>query len=240
MRQIALDTETTGLEVSQGHRIIEIGAVEIQDRQITGRQFHYYLQPDREIDPAATAVHGIRLEDLADKPRFAEITDAFLAFITGAELLIHNAAFDTGFLNSELCQLTPPRGLITDYSTITDTLALAKSQHPGQKNNLDALCKRYGVDNSKREAHGALLDAQLLAEVYLAMTGGQVSLLLETQAPILAHSPHTPATHLLSQRADLPIITADTEEQAAHERYLQFLQKSSGGQCVWLKLNALN
>lgn len=235
-RQIVLDTETTGLEVSQGHRIIEIGATEIINRRCTQREFHYYLQPDREIDEAAAAVHGIRADFLVDKPRFATIATEFIDFIRGAEVLIHNAAFDVGFLNYELSLLPTPGGSISDYCTITDTLALARAQHPGQRNSLDALCKRYAINSSKRNLHGALLDAQLLAEVYLAMTGGQVSLLLEdaTLSPSAAAEANDLAV-LPQQRPALPVILANLSEQEQHQLYLQYLQKTANGACLWLQ-----
>src|SRR5690606_12993840 len=179
MRQIVLDTETTGLETAQGHRIIEIGCVELIHRRPTNNYFHHYLQPDREIDEGALEVHGITNEFLRDKPRFADIVDEFIEFIRGAELIIHNAAFDIGFLDYELSLLDPPRGKVTDFCTVVDSLLLARNMHPGQRNSLDALCKRYGIDNSQRELHGALLDARILADVYLAMTGGQTALFAE-------------------------------------------------------------
>src|SRR5690606_3445463 len=173
MRQIILDTETTGLEPAEGHRIIEIGCVEMVSRRLTGNNFHRYLQPDREIDSAAIEVHGITNEFLADKPRFSDVVQEFLAFVKGAELIIHNAAFDVGFINHELRKVNPALGKIEDHCTILDTLIMARKMHPGQRNSLDALCKRYEIDNSHRELHGALLDAEILGDVYLAMTGGQ-------------------------------------------------------------------
>lgn len=178
MRQIVLDTETTGLETSQGHRIIEIGCVELMNRRLTGRHYHQYINPEREVDAGAQAVHGISNAMLADKPVFARIIDDFLAFIGDAELIIHNAAFDIGFINYEINMLRPGFGSITQRCHVIDTLLMARAKHPGQKNNLDALCKRYGVDNSQRELHGALLDAEILADVYLTMTGGQTHLSL--------------------------------------------------------------
>ena len=179
MRQIVLDTETTGLETSDGHRIIEIGCVELLDRRITGDTYHQYIQPDRQIDAAAVEVHGITNESLADKPRFADIANDFLEFIRGAELVIHNAPFDVGFINHEFTLLANCPGSVGDYCKVLDTLALARRLHPGQRNSLDALCRRYDIDNSQRELHGALLDAEILADVYLGMTGGQVSLSLD-------------------------------------------------------------
>ena len=179
MRHVILDTETTGLEPSEGHRIIEIGCLELVHRRPSGRRFHRYLNPDRPVDAGAVEVHGLDDRFLADKPRFHEVVDEFLDFIRGAELVIHNAPFDVGFLNAELARLGPQWGAVEDYAGVTDTLAQARTLHPGQRNSLDALCKRYQVDNSGRELHGALLDAELLAEVYLAMTGGQGSLGLD-------------------------------------------------------------
>ncbi|WP_366143646.1 DNA polymerase III subunit epsilon, partial [Acidiferrobacter sp.] len=180
MRQIVLDTETTGLEPSEGHRIIEVGAIELLNRRLTGRRFHQYLNPDREIDAAAVEIHGITNAMLEDKPRFADVAAQFLEFIEGAELLIHNAPFDVGFLNAELARAMSggcalPVTVVEDYCTVQDTLKLARTLHPGQKNNLDALCRRYNIDNSQRVVHGALLDAEILADVYLAMTGGQTA-----------------------------------------------------------------
>ncbi|HET20229.1 MAG TPA: DNA polymerase III subunit epsilon, partial [Chromatiales bacterium] len=182
MRQIILDTETTGLEPREGHRIIEIGAVEMLSRDITGTDYHQYLNPEREIDDDAVRVHGLTNAFLADKPTFAEVADTFLDYVRGAELVIHNAAFDVGFINHELAKLGPSYGRLEDHvSGVLDTLLLARRMHPGQRNSLDALCKRYAVDNSNRELHGALLDSRILAEVYLAMTGGQSSLGLDSQ-----------------------------------------------------------
>src|SRR5579862_2247170 len=183
MRQVILDTETTGLEPELGHRIIEIGCVEVLHRRITGRTFHRYVNPERDIEEGALAVHGISRTELEGKPRFAEIAQELLAFISGAELVIHNAAFDVAFLDHELSRVSSASRPVTSVCTVLDTLALAREMHPGQRNNLDALCKRYGVDNSRRELHGALLDAQILADVYLAMTGGQGALALG-EAPV--------------------------------------------------------
>ena len=178
LRQIVLDTGTTGLEHSAGHRIIEIGCVELIDRRLTGNNLHRYLQPDREIDEGAMEVHGITNEFLLDKPRFADIVGEMMDYLRGAELIIHNAPFDVGFLNAELERIKPDPGRIADHCTVIDTLVMARRKHPGQRNSLDALCKRYGIDNSGRDLHGALLDAELLADVYLFMTGGQVTLSL--------------------------------------------------------------
>lgn len=232
MRQIALDTETTGLEPNEGHRIIEIGGIEIINRHITGNTFHYYLQPDRAIDADAVKVHGITAEFLQDKPRFTDIVDEFINFIKKAELLIHNAEFDTKFINAELRRLNQDQSDLAHYCQITDTLTLARRHYPGQKNALDALCKRLNIDNSQRTLHGALLDAQLLAEVYLALTGGQTSFLANT------HEQHTTQQKTTIRRIDpnrqpLPCIHPTTEELAAHQAYLDHLDKTGGGQCLW-------
>jgi DNA polymerase-3 subunit epsilon len=225
MRQIVLDTETTGLEPSQGHRVIEIGAVEVINRQQTGGVFHVYLNPEREIDAGAQAVHGLSAEFLADKPRFAEKAKEFLEFVRGAELVIHNAPFDVGFLNAELARLD--EGPIARMCTVLDTLKLAKQMHPGQKNNLDALCKRYFVDNSGRHYHGALLDAQLLAEVYLAMTRGQETLGIDLGGPAGTE------VKLPVRQGPLKVIRADAAELEAHAAYLAALTKESGAEVVW-------
>ncbi|MBI5330013.1 MAG: DNA polymerase III subunit epsilon [Betaproteobacteria bacterium] len=225
MRQIVLDTETTGLEPSQGHRVIEIGAVEVVNRQQTGGVFHVYLNPEREIDAGAQAVHGLSVEFLADKPRFAEVAKEFLDFVRGAELVIHNAPFDVGFLNAELARLE--EGTVASRCTVLDTLKLAKQMHPGQKNNLDALCKRYLVDNSGRHYHGALLDAQLLAEVYLAMTRGQETLGIDLGSPGAA------AVKMPVRKGPLSVIRADAAEQEAHAAYLAALTRESGGEVSW-------
>lgn len=237
MRQVVLDTETTGLEPTQGHRIIEIGCVEIVNRRLTGSRFHQYLQPDREIDEGALEVHGITKGFLADKPRFADVVDDLLAFIKGAELIIHNAPFDTGFINHELKLLGDHWGMVSDHCTVVDTLMLARQMHPGQKNSLDALCKRYGVDNSHRDLHGALLDAEILAEVYLAMTGGQAALSLDsgtetTGGLVQAH----PIRRLSLDRPSLRVVRATEDELAAHVQRLEAIDKASGGKCVWKKL----
>ncbi len=231
MRQIVLDTETTGLEPSQGHRIIEIGCVEIVNRRITANTYHQYIQPDREIDEGAYEVHGISNEFLADKPRFADITEDFMKFINGAELVIHNAPFDVGFLDHELKMLDPVWGKISDHCQITDSLVMARKKHPGQKNNLDALCKRYEVNNARRELHGALLDAELLAEVYLRMTGGQEALALGSGAdgePSQQGSV-SPIRRIDSNRPSLNVVRASVDELQAHEEGLQKL----GDACIW-------
>lgn len=226
MRQIILDTETTGLSPEQGHRVIEIGALEMVNRRLTGEQFHYYLHPDREIDPGAERVHGISLDFLQDKPRFGEIVTEFLDFVTDAELIIHNASFDMGFLESELRHAGVTPGLHTRISGVIDTLMLARKKHPGKKNNLDALCKRYGVDNSARDLHGALLDSEILADVYLAMTGGQETLgwggAENKQATQQVQMPQAGAVEV----GNIPVIQANSEELAAHHQYLESFDKN--------------
>ena len=233
MRQIALDTETTGLEPAQGHRIIDIGCVEISNRRITDNRYHCYLQPDRKIDQEASTVHGITDDFLKDKPRFADIIPDLMKFITDAELLIHNAKFDVGFLNHELNRLKQNWQPLDHYCQITDTLTLARERHPGQQNNLDALCKRYNIDNSKRQLHGALLDAEILAEVYLAMTRKQDSLLTEDNRETTGH--HT-IERISSQRLPLKIILPTEEELQAHQHCLAVINKASGGKCEWTDL----
>jgi len=234
-RQIVLDTETTGLSTADDHRIIEIGCVELVNRRLTGETFHQYINPQRAIDAGAMEVHGITNESLADKPVFADIAADFLRFIEGAELIIHNAAFDVGFLNHEFGKLgKSPQ--IEDVCSVLDTLKLARDKHPGQKNNLDALCKRYGVDNSNRELHGALLDAEILADVYLMMTGGQVSLSLAAEQFEPQHDiEQNDLTTAERPRTALKVIQADAAELAAHQAMLEKLQASSEGNCVWLK-----
>lgn len=238
MRQIVLDTETTGLETSAGHRIIEIGAVEIVNRRLTGNRYHQYLNPEREIDAGAFEVHGITIEALRDKPRFADIVDSLIEFLRGSELLIHNAPFDVGFLNYELSLLgaCAPVSRIEDCCTVTDTLALARELHPGQKNDLDALCKRYGVDNSGRTLHGALLDAEILAEVYLAMTGGQSALFDDATSPLRPATARFEIRRLDPARAPLPVLAPSPEELAAHQAWLEEIDKQSGGRCLWKAL----
>ncbi len=230
-RQIVLDTETTGLEPSQGHRIIEIGCVEIVNRRITDNTYHQYIQPDREIDEGAFEVHGISNEFLADKPRFDDIVEDFMKFVNGAELVIHNAPFDVGFLDHELAMLDPVWGKVSDHCTITDSLVMARKKHPGQKNNLDALCKRYDVNNARRELHGALLDAELLAEVYLRMTGGQEALALSSGAESAGSGlgAVSPVRRVDSNRPALKVIRATADEIQQHEARLDQL----GDACLW-------
>jgi DNA polymerase-3 subunit epsilon len=236
MRQIILDTETTGLEPDQGHRIIEIGCVELVKRRKTGRSFHRYLRPDRAIDRGAQQVHGLTNEFLAQQPRFSDIVEEFLAFIHGAELIIHNAAFDLGFLDAELERLPGPRRVMRDLCPVIDTLPLARQMHPGQRNSLDALCKRYGVDNSHRELHGALLDAQILLDVYLAMTGGQATLVLGEHGESEAGEGIETPVMAVRPRGVLRIVRASAEELAAHEHLLTLIDKASGGKTVWRSL----
>lgn len=232
-RQIVLDTETTGLEPALGHRIIELGAVELENRRPTGNHFHYYINPERESDEAALRVHGISNEFLLDKPKFHEIAEQFLDYVNGAELVIHNAAFDIAFLNHELdrCKLPP---ITTCCPAVTDTLKLAREMHPGKRNGLDSLCDRYGIDNSHRTLHGALLDAQLLAEVYLAMTRGQDSLLIgiTEQSIVMTQSSG------IVEHYTLAVVAASADELAAHEQYLQDLDNACRQSCVWNRLGA--
>jgi DNA polymerase-3 subunit epsilon len=234
-RQVVLDTETTGLDPAQGHRIIEIGCIEILNRRLTNNHFHQYLQPDRDIEQGAAEVHGITTEFLADKPRFHDIAEQFLKFIQDAQLIIHNAPFDTGFLNNEL-QLAG-RDPLDNTCRVLDTLLLARQRHPGQKNSLDALCKRYEVDNTQRKLHGALLDAQILADVYLAMTREQVALGLSTDRETTQSHPLTKRGEgQVRPRLPLRVVKASDAENAVHQQYLDLLDKTSGGHCVWKRL----
>jgi DNA polymerase-3 subunit epsilon len=238
MRQVVVDTETTGLAPEEGHRVIEIGCVELLNRRLTSRRFHHYLQPDRVIDAAAMEVHGISDAFLADKPRFHDLADEFLNFIDGAELVIHNAPFDVGFLDHELGLLDPPRGQVMDRCTVLDTLALARELHPGQRNSLDALCKRYEVDNSHRDLHGALLDAEILADVYLCMTGGQT--LLDLGGADAGGDPAREAGGRSSgqPRPSTRVVRASDAELAAHERTLDAIDAASEGRCLWRREDA--
>ena len=232
MRRIVLDTETTGLEPAEGHRIIEVACLELAGRRATGRHFHRFLNPERAIDIGATQVHGLTAEDLADKPRFADIADELLEFLEGAELLIHNAPFDVAFINAELARIGRPT--LDVVCTVSDTLAMAREIHPGKKNSLDALCERYSVDHSRRTLHGALLDAQLLADVWIAMTRGQESLdITLAGAPSVALPAHEAPSQLLLQ-----VIRATVEELAAHAAMCERIAQESKGQCVWHRLAA--
>ncbi len=232
MRRIVLDTETTGLEPENGHRIIEVAALELSDRRPTGRHFHRYVNPERAIDAAATQVHGLAAEDLADKPRFADIADELLEFLEGAELLIHNAPFDVAFLNAELARAQRPA--IETLCSVTDTLALARELHPGKRNSLDALCERYAVDNSRRTLHGALLDTQLLAEVWLALTRGQDALDIALTTPeaeaLLEHG---------ARPERLLVVRATDDEARAHAAMCERIRRESKGLCLWLQLSAV-
>ncbi|MGZ5038282.1 MAG: DNA polymerase III subunit epsilon [Usitatibacter sp.] len=229
MRRIVLDTETTGLEPSEGHRIIEVACLELDGRRSTGRHFHRYMNPERDIDLAATQVHGLTAEDLADKPRFGDIVDEFLDFVAGAELLIHNAPFDVAFLNAELARIGRPA--LDAVCTVTDTLMMARELNPGKKSSLDALCERYEVDHSRRTLHGALLDAQLLADVWIAMTRGQETLdivLAASAGPAMALS-ESPRS------ASIAVLRASEEELAAHRAMCERIERESKGRCVWLR-----
>lgn len=228
MRQIILDTETTGIDPKSGHRIIEIGCLELENRRLTGRNFHHYLQPDREIEAEAMAVHGITNEFLVGKPRFADVADEFFAFVKGAELVIHNAPFDIGFINHEFDLLGSGWGSVLQYCTVLDTLVMARARHPGQKNNLDALARRYGADQRDRHYHGALLDAEILADVYLAMTGGQVGLALGADEAGAGGGAVETIRRLPSSRPTLRVIAATPGEMAAHEERLAALDKAAG------------
>ncbi len=230
IRQVVLDTETTGLNPQDGHRIIEIGCVELVNRRFTNNTFHVYINPDRLIDDGAIAVHGITNEFLLDKPEFKDIVDDYLAFTKDAELIIHNAPFDVGFLNHEFALLKDGRGGVEDYSTIFDTLPFARKKHPGARASLDALCKRYGIDNSHRELHGALLDAEILAEVYLSMTGGQFSLLdLDEDGD---QKVKQEIVRLPVDREKIKVIVCAEQELELHQKRLDAIKKASG-ECVW-------
>jgi DNA polymerase III subunit epsilon len=239
LRQIVLDTETTGLEPERGHRVIEIGCVEVINRRPSGKHFHEYLNPEREVDAGAAAVHGMTLAKLADKPKFAEVAARFLEFVDGAELIIHNAPFDVAFLDSEFKRWATLSGgnvvTVRERCRVLDTLALARELHPGQRNGLDALCKRYSIDNSHRQLHGALLDARILADVYLTMTGGQSALALDEAVrggqPRAAGQPSITAAPQGGRAA--PVIGATDAELAAHDEFLKLVHKSSGGKVLW-------
>ncbi|HEY4294367.1 DNA polymerase III subunit epsilon [Luteibacter sp.] len=236
MRQIVLDTETTGLEAHLGHRLIEIGAVEMVGRRPTGRTFHTYLNPERAIDEGAREVTGIQDEFLLDKPFFRDKAEEFLEFIRGAELIIHNAAFDVGFINAELKRVGAHYGQVTDHATVLDTLLMARSMYPGQRNSLDALCKRLGVDNAHRDLHGGLLDAQLLADVYIAMTSGQVALDFAFDASTDSRGANILGDIVITRR---PIVLRATDEELQlHTQRLDAIDKAAGGQSIWRKLES--
>jgi DNA polymerase III subunit epsilon len=236
MRQVVLDVETTGLDASAGHRVIEIGCVEILNRRPTGQKFHRYLNPEREIDAGALAVHGIEMSRLLGAPKFADVAAELIAFIDGAELIIHNAPFDVGFLDAEFARLSEPR-TVAGFCRVLDTLALARSLHPGQRNSLDALCKRYSVDNTKRELHGALLDAGILVDVYLAMTGGQSALALDNSRGESSRGSAAAVT-VRAPGVALAVPAATAEELRQHEALLDLIHKSSGGKTVWRAMAA--
>ncbi|SDT99244.1 DNA polymerase III subunit epsilon [Halopseudomonas salegens] len=230
MREVVLDTETTGIELRDGHRIIEIGCVEVVGRRLTGRHYHVYINPQREVDEGAYAVHGISNDFLADKPLFGDVVDDFMRFIEGARLVIHNAAFDVGFIDAELQRLKRGHGVVKDHCSVLDTLKMAREKHPGQRNSLDALCKRYGIDNSQRDLHGALLDAEILADVYLTMTGGQTALTLaghgqdaDAEGGVSRRRPVSPD---LSQQ--LRLLRANAGELELHAERLAAVEKAAG------------
>ena len=234
MRQIVLDTETTGLSTAQGHRVIEIGCVELVNRRLTGREYHRFLDPERDIDEGAERVHGISRADLEGQPLFADVAEEFLEFIKDGELVIHNAEFDVGFLEYELKLMAHPRPSITDHAMVLDTLTLAREMHPGQRNSLDALCKRYEVDASRRDVHGALIDAELLARVYLAMTGGQAALSLDDEDDGFAGVGEEVLVRPRRNDLNLVVVAASEEEQKAHEALLDKIQEK--GSCLFREL----
>ncbi len=234
MRQIVLDTETTGIDPNDGHRIIEIGCVEMVNRKLTGRHFHYYINPQREVEAGAIEVHGITNEMLADKPLFADVAAEFVEFVRGAELIIHNAPFDIGFLDMELALLPGKQPRMAEICAVMDTLVMARQKHPGQRNSLDALCQRYYVDNSQRDLHGALLDAEILADVYLIMTGGQTNLALAGEDGENGDSNGGGVIRRLpDDRPVLRVIRASEAELSAHQEQLDIIDKASGGNCLW-------
>ncbi|HEY5666458.1 MAG TPA: DNA polymerase III subunit epsilon [Gammaproteobacteria bacterium] len=238
MRQVVLDTETTGLDAASGHRVIEIGCVELMHRRYSDRNFHQYINPERSVDPGALAVHGIEESFLETQPVFADVVEAFIAFVEGSELVIHNAEFDIGFINSELERLGGPVSDIREICEVRDTLSLARRMHPGQRNSLDALARRYEVDNSMRELHGALLDARILAEVYLAMTGGQVSLSLDAEPQTSVSSAAVAAAAVDRTDLNLIVIAADDAELDAHDAMLEHIRAETGRAPLWDELAA--
>lgn len=236
MRQIVLDTETTGIDPAEGHRIIEIGCVELMERQPTGRHYHVYINPEREVEAEAITIHGITNDFLADKPVFSEIADEFFEFIKGAELVIHNAAFDVGFMDAEFARIRS-KLKTSEHCSVVDSLAIARKKHPGQKNSLDALCKRYGVDNSNRELHGALLDAEILADVYLLLTGGQTALSLDANSDVAGGG--LGVRRVSANRTPLPVVTPSADEESAHEEFMAVLADKAG-HTVWSEVKTLN
>ncbi|WP_301098480.1 DNA polymerase III subunit epsilon [Otariodibacter sp.] len=240
LRQVVLDTETTGMNFNGaphiGHNIIEIGAVEVINRRLTGRNYHVYIKPPREVDEEAIQVHGITNEMLQDKPTFAEIAPEFLEFIKGAELVIHNAPFDVGFIDQEFATLDNNAPKVEEICQVTDSLQLARKMYPGKRNNLDALCDRLGIDNSKRVLHGALLDAEILADVFLMMTGGQIALLAEDESDSNINSQDYAVQHQIIDTDGLIVLSATDDEQEEHQKYLELLNKKSKGNCLWTTL----
>ncbi|MAZ39011.1 MAG: DNA polymerase III subunit epsilon [Legionellales bacterium] len=236
LRQIALDTETTGIDPNKGHRIIEIGCVELIDRRLTGNNFHVYINPDREVDEGAFKVHGISDEFLLDKPLFREVFEPFFNYINGAQLIIHNAAFDLGFINAEFKRLAKKLSVVESYCGVIDTLQMARKLHPGQKNNLDALCKRYSIDNTHRILHGALLDAEILAHVYLAMTGSQHSLFQETH-DTTQEDVAIQLNQQFTELGNLKILNANEDELKLHQKRINSLAEKNNGNCLWSKYN---
>lgn len=232
MRQVVLDTETTGIDPAKGHRIIEIGCVELVDRKLTGNHFHVYINPERVVEQEAIEIHGITNDFLTDKPVFSQIVDEFIAFIQGAQLVIHNAPFDVGFMDAEFSRIRPNVGLTNDYCSVLDTLQLAREMRPGQKNNLDALCRAYDVDNSSRDFHGALLDAEILADVYLMMTGGQTALNLASHGKDNENGSERVAHQPVVDRPALKVLRATADEEAQHKARLARV-KEEGGHCLW-------
>ena len=236
MRQIVLDTETTGIDPAEGHNIIEIGCIEMQLRRLTGNHYHQYIKPDRDVDAEAIEVHGITNEFLVDKPKFASVSDTFIEFVRGGELIIHNAAFDIGFLNAELERNGYSERMEDICPKITDTLMLARKKFPGQKNNLDALCRRFGIEHFDRELHGALLDSKILAEVYLLLTGGQTALALGSDGDGMDEDGVSHPRPVDTSELVLKVIPATEEEIRAHASFIYMLNKKSGGQCLWKQL----
>jgi len=234
MRQIILDTETTGLEPKQGHQIIEIGCIELKNRCETNQSFHQYINPERDVEDGAFNIHGLSNEFLSNKPRFSDIAQEFIEFIKDSELIIHNAPFDVGFINSELKLLGKKWGRIEDYCTVYDTLTLAREKHPGRKNNLDALCKRYEIDNSQRDLHGALLDAKILVDVYLKMTGGQTNLSFDSKS-VENIKKNEPEKHANSRQEKLVVIEPTESELQRHHLLLKSIKEKSGGKCLWIE-----
>mgnify|MGYP001318015509 CR=1 FL=1 len=234
MRQIVLDTETTGLEPKQGHRIIEVGCIELINRSETNQNFHQYINPERDVEDGAFNIHGLSNEFLSNKPRFSDVAQEFIEYVRGSELIIHNAPFDVGFINSELKLLGKKWGRLEDYCTVFDTLTLAREKHPGRKNNLDALCKRYEVDNTQRDLHGALLDAKILVDVYLKMTGGQTNLSFDSNE-LESIKKNKSDKHKNNRHEKLVVIEPTESELEQHHLLLKSIKEKSGGKCIWIE-----